>query len=112
MDLAPTITELDRARRRAWRWTAAHSSPSPQNPAAGAAREILFESEVNGGSAGVRSGQWVFIDNENGEPELYDLSTDPFQLENLAALPGFAAKRAELQAKVDIYRTCAGGSCP
>ena len=29
-----------------------------------------------------------------------------------AAVPAFASKRAELQAKVDAYRRCAGASCP
>ena len=111
VDLAPTITELTGA-TPGLTMDGRSLVPVAQNPAAGAAREILFESEVNGGSAGVRSGSFVFIDNENESPELYDLSTDPFQLENLAALPAYAAKRTELQAKVDAYRACAGASCP
>lgn len=111
VDLAPTITELTGA-TPGLTMDGRSLVPVAQNPAAGAAREILFESEVNDGSTGVRSGSWVFIDNESEAPELYNLSTDPFQLSNLAALPAFAAKRAELQAKVDLYRTCAGGSCP
>ncbi len=111
VDLAPTITELTGA-TPGLTMDGRSLVPVAQNPAAGAAREILFESEVNDGSVGVRSGSFVFIDNESESPELYDLSTDPFQISNLAALPGFAAKRAELQAKVNAYRTCAGASCP
>jgi arylsulfatase A-like enzyme len=111
VDLAPTITELTGV-TPGLTMDGRSLVPVAQDPAAGAAREILFESEINNGSVGVRSGSFVFVDNEAESPELYDLSTDPYQLNNLAARPAFAAKRAELQAKVDAYRTCAGASCP
>jgi N-acetylglucosamine-6-sulfatase len=45
-----------------------------------------------------------------GAEELYDLVSDPFQLENLAFTDpaGTAAERAELRARLDSLRACAG----
>ncbi len=48
---------------------------------------------------------------ETGEEELYDRQTDPFQLDNVAANPAFAAIKAELAAKLVKLDSCAGRSC-
>jgi arylsulfatase A-like enzyme len=112
VDLAPTITELARVVPR--RPPDGRSLLGPAlNPSAGAGREILFENQVGGGSAGLRSGQWVYLDNGPGETdELYDLAADPFQLDSLHASPGHAAIRNQLEARLQAVRNCAGGACP
>ena len=112
VDLAPTIAELARVIPR--RPPDGRSLLGPAvNPGAGAGREILFENRVAGGSAGLRSGQWVYLDNGPGETdELYDLAADPFQLDSLHASPGHAAIRNQLKARLQAVRNCAGGACP
>lgn len=37
----------------------------------------------------LRNEQWKYVELATGEVELYDLITDPFELENLAALPDY-----------------------
>ncbi len=111
VDLAPTITELTGA-TPTLTMDGRSLLPAAADPSAGAGRDILFESTVNEGSVGVRSGPWVYIDNETELNELYDLVADPYQLENRTTEPEFASIRAMMQAKVDAYRACAGATCP
>jgi arylsulfatase A-like enzyme len=46
----------------------------------------------------VRSEGWRYIRYANGDEELYDEAKDPNEWTNLAAQPGFAARKAELAA--------------
>ena len=50
-------------------------------------RTLLFES-FDIGSFGVRQGPWSYNHCSNGEDELYNLDSDPYQLTNLAGEPG------------------------
>jgi arylsulfatase A-like enzyme len=43
---------------------------------------------------------WVWTEYDNGDRELYDMNADPWQLQSLHANPAFAAKRAELAARL------------
>ena len=43
--------------------------------------------------------------------ELYDLSLDPYELENRHADPAMQSLRAELAARLALLRGCAGASC-
>ena len=43
--------------------------------------------------------------------ELYDLSTDPYQLQNLFADPGRVSERDQLEAWLNAMKTCAGVTC-
>ena len=47
----------------------------------------------------VRQG-YTFVRYETGERELYDLIADPYQLENRAEDPGYAAQRSALEARL------------
>ena len=41
-----------------------------------------------------RSPGWSYIEYATGEKELYDLTADPYQLQNVAGKPGYAAQQA------------------
>jgi arylsulfatase A-like enzyme len=60
---------------------------------------------------GVRTQQWAYLEHETGEQELYDVSTDPYQLTNLAADPRFAAVVQRLATAAEQLSTCAGPDC-
>ena len=114
VDLAPTIVELTGV--TPGRTMDGRSLLGPAtNAAAGIGREILFEQ--GGGDAGLRSGRWVLIDRSPGSiDELYDLQVDPFQTENRLGQPVVdpddAAMAAQLQARLQTLKKCAGASCP
>jgi hypothetical protein len=74
-------------------------------------RDLLFESWFPP-ATGIRRGDWVYIEHGTGERELYDLASDPFQLESLHASPAHAGLIAELDARLQQIRSCAGGACP
>ncbi|MDP9188700.1 MAG: sulfatase [Actinomycetota bacterium] len=114
VDLAPTIVSLTGV-SPGLVMDGRSLVPVAQSPTFGSAREILFESEVNGGSVGIRSGPWVYINNgPENTAELYNLDSDPFQLKSLhaSALSQHVTIRNQLAAKVSQYRFCSGLSCP
>jgi arylsulfatase A-like enzyme len=59
---------------------------------------------------GIRTMDYVYIEYPTDEQELYDLRTDPYQLENLArtAEPEL---RAELAARLEELAACSGEQC-
>jgi arylsulfatase A-like enzyme len=61
--------------------------------------------------AGLRTPKYMFAVYGNGEEELYDLQVDPYELDNRAADPGYATVRADLAARLQRLRFCAGASC-
>ncbi|MGZ5312511.1 MAG: sulfatase family protein [Solirubrobacterales bacterium] len=111
VDLAPTITQLAKA-RPGLAFDGRSLLPVARDPVYGAERELLFESQAYDGSAGIRSGRWVYLDDNAQGTELYDLSADPFQLESLHASTAHEAIRDQLAARLAQIRTCAGASCP
>jgi N-acetylglucosamine-6-sulfatase len=48
---------------------------------------------------GVRERRYVYVQYATGEEELYDLATDPYELENLASDPGQSAQLDRLRAE-------------
>jgi arylsulfatase A-like enzyme len=111
VDLAPTIVELTGA--TAGRTMDGRSLIGPAADAAvGAGRELLLELE---GVSAIRSGKWVFIDRPaSTTDELYDLEADPFQLQSQHANPAppYPVMLAQLQARLNQIRACAGAACP
>ncbi|HYF46409.1 MAG TPA: sulfatase/phosphatase domain-containing protein, partial [Acidimicrobiales bacterium] len=64
--------------------------------------------------SGVRTGDgWVYLRWETSPPavELYDLRTDPHQLENLAGDPSLQVLQARLERQRQLLVRCAGRSC-
>ena len=60
---------------------------------------------------GLRTPRYQFSVYGNGEEELYDLQTDPYELENRAGDPEFAAIKAELAARLERLQLCSGVTC-
>jgi N-acetylglucosamine-6-sulfatase len=61
---------------------------------------------------GVRTNRYTYVVyTETGEEELYDRRGDPYQLENVAASPAYAAVRARLAAKLSRLEDCKGRAC-
>jgi arylsulfatase A-like enzyme len=50
----------------------------------------------------VRTERYLYVEYRNGWRELYDLKADPFELENMAQLPGTRALRSELSRKLHV----------
>jgi arylsulfatase A-like enzyme len=112
VDLAPTIAELAGV-IPGLAVDGRSLVPVAANAGYGAARRLLFESNVHNNSAGILSGSWVYLDNGPDEtPELYDLAADPFQLDSLHADPAHTSIRSQLATQLSQIRTCAGLACP
>ena len=52
-----------------------------------------------------------YVEHANGERELYDLRSDPDELVNVAGDPAQAGTLAQLDARLEVLKTCAGASC-
>ena len=113
VDLASTILEATGA-RAGLPQDGRPLQPVAQEPGRHADRAILLEAGPSRREAdyiGVRVPGWVFVRYTSGEEELYDLRADPYELDNLAGLPAYATKKAELDAELQRLRRCAGTAC-
>jgi arylsulfatase A-like enzyme len=120
-DLAPTI--LDLANGKSGRKRDGRSLlPLLKRPNLAWGRPILLEGRFNAfgeyGAGeqrivfdGVRTDRYMYARYENGEEELYDLHTDPFELRSLHADPAHAGVKAALQRLVARLLPCAGSGC-
>lgn len=62
--------------------------------------------------SGVRTERYTYVVwTETGEIELYDRQRDPYQLQNVADDPAYAAVKARLATKLDQLEDCAGAAC-
>ena len=59
----------------------------------------------------VHTGQMILISFKNGEQELYDLETDPYQLKNIINDPAYATQKTKLEAELELLRACQGDDC-
>ncbi len=62
------------------------------------------------GYIGVRTKNYMYAEFLNGDKELYDLRTDPMELNNIAKTAD-SKLLASLQAMLEKLRTCAGDAC-
>jgi N-acetylglucosamine-6-sulfatase len=109
VDLAPTIAEITHA-RPSLAMDGISLVPLANNPAAGVGRDLLFES-YDFNAFGIRRGDWVYNQYPNGDDELYDLRSDPFELESQHANPVNQSLRALLALRLKQLETCAGATC-
>jgi N-acetylglucosamine-6-sulfatase len=61
--------------------------------------------------AAIHTPRYMYAEYGNGEKELYDLATDPDELNNVAGQPAYAALQGSLAARLAKLRTCAGAAC-
>jgi N-acetylglucosamine-6-sulfatase len=123
IDLAPTLAALARVKvqrkmdgvslvptlRR-------HRNP-PKRALAIEAPRPLFEGAIPNNAwdrpyMGVRTQRYTYVVyTETSEEELYDRSTDPYELQNVAQDPGYAGVKAHLNALTQRLAICRGRSC-
>jgi arylsulfatase A-like enzyme len=60
---------------------------------------------------GIRLGPYKYIEWPDGEKELYDISKDPSELNNVARDPNFFPIRAFLHKELERLETCSGRTC-
>ena len=60
---------------------------------------------------GVRTDRYLYAEYGTGEQELYDLSADPFELQNAATNPAYSAVKGSLQRLLSSEAGCAGPGC-
>jgi arylsulfatase A-like enzyme len=108
-DLAPTFAELAGARTPPG-LDGRSLAPLLATPGAPWRGEILVESPgefITAPSHALRTSRWKYIELDASEgiaEELYDLSTDPFELDNLAENPAYAGARGLLAARLAQLR--------
>jgi arylsulfatase A-like enzyme len=68
--------------------------------------EILLEREGIGKFAfdGIRVPGWKYVEYANGDKELYDLSADPYELQNLANESDYQAKQTALARRLQTLK--------
>jgi hypothetical protein len=79
-------------------------------------RELLVE-DPRTSSAGlpgfeaIRTERYMYAEFITGETELYDLESDPFELQSLHDDPAFDTIKAELADHLHQLQDCAGPAC-
>jgi N-acetylglucosamine-6-sulfatase len=80
-------------------------------------RDILIENHIANPTQAwtpymaVRTPRYVYVEYSTGEQELFDLQTDPYQLESRHAHPAYRDVRDWLDRRLDELRACAGATC-
>ena len=113
IDLAPTFLAAAGAAASGRRLDGMPLQPLAADPRAGRGRALLLEA-LEGNRAtytGLRTARWVWIEYDDGARELYDLDHDPLQLRSRHTAKALAQTRADLAARLDELRGCAGESC-
>jgi N-acetylglucosamine-6-sulfatase len=60
---------------------------------------------------GIRLGPYKYIEWPDGEKELYDITKDPYELNNMVKIPNFFPIRAFLHAQLVRLENCVGRGC-
>jgi arylsulfatase A-like enzyme len=60
---------------------------------------------------GIRLGPYKYIEWPDGEKELYDITKDPYELNNVVRVPNLSPIRAFLHAQLVRLETCVGRAC-
>jgi N-acetylglucosamine-6-sulfatase len=112
IDLAPTILDAAGAPPRL-KMDGISLLPAARDPASGGTRSLVLEYLAGrDGYSAVRTTEgFLYAEHLNGERELYDLKTDPYELHNLAGEPAKADLEADLAQRLAALRDCAGSAC-
>jgi arylsulfatase A-like enzyme len=109
------ISMLDVARSGDRGWTrAVFTEAGPRNLAGG--REPPLQVYPGGPSSlrfsqGVRTPRYLYVEHATDDQELYDLRTDPDELESVVDLPRMRGVARQLAAVLDRLRMCEGETC-
>ena len=103
-DIAPTIAALAGVTHPAT--DGASMLPLLRDPGAPWRRDFLLE-HMEGANpvptfCGVRTQGWKYVRYATGEQELYNLTADPYELQNLAGTAANAAEQAALRRRADV----------
>lgn len=104
IDLAPTIAELAGITIPV-KVDGQSLVPILTDPSASIQDDILLEihnPERNFKGSAIRTQQYKYIEYEDGGKEFYDLSTDPYELQNQANNPQYQAIIPDLSAKLHV----------
>jgi len=75
-------------------------------------RDLLIDNSPGAGHFdGIRTLHYKYAEYANGDRELYDLRTDPYELQSQHSNPSYSAIRAALMARLHKLIGCAGASC-
>ncbi len=72
---------------------------------------LTFGGRTAPGYVGVHTGDALYVEYDDGTTELYDLSDDPYQLENLAGHSEHEELETRLRAYLRALESCAGPPC-
>jgi len=118
-DLVPTIVDAAGARTDLPQ-DGRSLLPFAKHPDRYHGRGLLIEQKSPEGEGGeplgteyaaIRTNRYKLVDNATGEIELYDLLSDPYELDNRHGDPAYAEAEAALSAELAALRRCAGRSC-
>jgi arylsulfatase A-like enzyme len=106
-DLAPTIVDAANA-TPGLVMDGRSLIPVAKNPTIVRGRQLLIEQPS---FAAIRTGRFKYAEHDTGEKELYDLHSDPFELQSRDGAPAYAAAQAELARRLHELVACSGASC-
>jgi N-acetylglucosamine-6-sulfatase len=114
VDLAPTIAALAHAKPRL-KEDGRSLVPLLTDPQRFWRRDVLLERgrDAQGQRiyTAIRTDRYVYAEYDTGERELYDLQTDPYELESRHDDPAYADVEAELARRLALLRDCVGALC-
>ena len=73
--------------------------------------EEVFVEDLGRGWNMLRTPRWAYVEWDEGEKELYDMHTDPYQSHSLHAEPVRAELMARLSTRLEALKGCSGDSC-
>jgi N-acetylglucosamine-6-sulfatase len=122
VDLAPTIVDFADAKARR-KMDGRSLLPLMDDSLLSPGRPIVLEAFFNADDPdenpetpptnyqAVRTDRYLYARYGTGEQELYDLQTDPFELQSRHSDPAFGAVRASLDRLLAESKSCAGKAC-
>jgi N-acetylglucosamine-6-sulfatase len=117
VDLAPTIAAIADAKPSS-EVDGRSLIPYATSPELSDDRALLIESLVRDRSIyygfpyeAIRSERYLYVGYSTGQEELYDLREDPYELDNVAGDPAYAATKRALARRLDQLRHCASSGC-
>jgi N-acetylglucosamine-6-sulfatase len=106
-DLAPTIVDAANA-NPGLVMDGLSLIPVAQNPGIESGRELLIEEPS---FEAIRTERYMYAEHNTGEKELYDLQSDPFELQSRHDDPAYASVEAQLAAHLHVLQSCGGPTC-